>query len=96
MNRRSTLEIYFDVLKTLERGITKPTQIMYKANLSWESMQKIFRTLIDGGFILKETLGNVNQYHITEKGRNALVYYSKSIDGLVKVNRLVSCAQISV
>ncbi len=79
MNRRSRLEIYFDTLNAIERGIVKPTRIMYKANLSWKSMQDIFGKLIDSGLILEETLGNLKQYHVTEKGRSALSCYSKSL-----------------
>jgi predicted transcriptional regulator len=51
MARRSRLEIYFDVLKALDKGVDKPTRLMYKANLSWSSLQDTFDTLIDGGFM---------------------------------------------
>ena len=39
MVRRSRLEIFFDVLAIIARGVSKPTRIMYKTNLSWTSMQ---------------------------------------------------------
>ena len=85
MVRRSRLEIYFDILKVIDRGTHKPTRIMYKTNLSWTSLNEIFKTLIKGGFIREELRKKSKRYHITDKGKNALYYYLKSLDGLVKV-----------
>ena len=39
--RRSKLEIYLDVLSSIHEGISKPTRIMYSANLSWKALNKI-------------------------------------------------------
>jgi len=90
MSRRSRLEIYFDILEVVERGVTKPTQIMYKTNLSWATLQEIFETLIKGGFIREEIKKNSKRYQVTDKGRNALSYYLKSLDGLVKAKQIFS------
>jgi len=90
MVRRSRLEIYFDVLKTLERGVDKPTRIMYKANLSWSSLQDTFDTLIDGGFMTVKNSKASKRYFITDKGRRALSYHMRSMDGLVKVKQMFS------
>jgi predicted transcriptional regulator len=90
MLRRSRLEIYFDILNTIEKGTVKPTRIMYKTNLSWETLQDMFDTLIKGGFIKEETKKNSKVYQVTEKGRNALVYYGKSLDGLVQAKQIIS------
>jgi predicted transcriptional regulator len=84
MVRRSRLEIYFDVLETIDRGYSKPTQIMYKTNLSWSSLQEIFKTLINGSFINEEQKKKTKRYYITDKGKRAIYYHMKSIDGLVK------------
>ena len=84
MVRRSKLEIYFDLLKIIDSGIDKPTQIMYKSNSSWEVIQEIMKRLIQGGFIKKEFHKKNQRYYITEKGRNALTYHCKSVKGLVK------------
>ena len=89
MARRSRLEIYFDILRALERGITKPTRIMYKTNLSWTTLQEMFEALIEGGFIKEEVRGNLKRYEVTDKGRNALSYYSKSLDGLIEVKQII-------
>lgn len=87
MVRRSRLEIFFDVLAVVERGVQKPTRIMYKTNLSWTSLYDVFATLIEGGFILEEVSPTSKRYSITEKGRNALSYHLRSLEGLVQVRQ---------
>jgi len=82
MVKRSRLEIYFDVLRVIMKGITRPTRIMYSANLSWNSIQEILTTLVQQGFIVEETVKNSKRYEITEKGERILSYYRKAIDGL--------------
>ena len=84
MVRRSRLEIYFDILKVISRGVDKPTRIMYKTNLSWAVLQDMFKTLLDGDFIIEELQKNSRRYYITEKGKNALSYHMRSLEGLVK------------
>jgi len=90
MVRRSRLEIYFDILEVIDRGTSKPTQIMYRANLSWTILQDMFETLTNGGFVIEETNKNSKRYHLTEKGRNALSYHLRSLDGLVKAREVFS------
>ncbi len=84
--------MYYDILKVIDRGVEEPTRIMYKTNLSWEVLQDMFDTLIEGGFIKEEIKRNSgrNIYQVTEKGRNALSYYMKSLEGLVEVNQIIS------
>jgi predicted transcriptional regulator len=88
MVRRSRLEIFFDVLAVIDRGVSKPTRIMYKTNLSWTSLQEVFETLITGDFILEEEYKNSKRYSITDKGRSALAYHLRSLEGLVQVHQL--------
>ena len=88
MVRRSRLEIYFEVLEVIEKGVEKPTQVMYKTNLSWITLQEMFGVLKNGGFIREEERISSRRYYITEKGRNALHYYLKSLDGLVKAESI--------
>ena len=90
MPRRSRLEIYFDILEVIHRGISKPTQIMYRTNLSWTVLQEMFQTLIKGGFLKEERKKNSKRYFITDKGKNALSYHLKSVDGMVKVKKVFS------
>ncbi|MCW3987267.1 MAG: hypothetical protein NWE87_03010 [Candidatus Bathyarchaeota archaeon] len=86
MVRRSRLEIYFDVLKTIENGTEKPTRIMYETNLSWTSLISVFATLIDSDFIRAEKNKTSKRYFITAKGKNALSYHLKSLEGLTVVS----------
>jgi predicted transcriptional regulator len=84
MSKRSRLDIYFDILKVVERGFTKPTEIIYKAYLSWQILNEAFLILVTKGFIHEELLKNSKRYCITDKGHNALFYRRKSLEGLVE------------
>jgi predicted transcriptional regulator len=84
MVRRSRLEIYFDVLEVINRGTHKPTRIMYKTNLSWTSLHEIFDTLLEGGFLQVDEQTKAKRYQITDKGKLALSYHLKSLEGLVE------------
>ena len=84
MVRRSRLEIYFDVLKVIDKGTDKPTRIMYETNLSWTSLCSVFDTLINSDFIREEKWKSSKRYHITEKGRNALSYHMKSVESFIQ------------
>jgi predicted transcriptional regulator len=81
MTKRSRLDIYFDILKVVEREFTKPTEIIYKAYLSWETLNKALPILITKGFIREELLKNSKRYSITDKGHNAIFYPQKSLEG---------------
>ncbi len=84
MVRRSRLESYFDVLEVIDKGTNKPTRIMYETNLSWTSLCSVFDTLINSDFIREEKRKSSKRYHITEKGRNALSYHMKSLEGFIQ------------
>ena len=83
---RSRLEIYIDVLKTIDNGTDILTRIMYEANLSWISIYDVFDSLIKGDFIRTHKKKHLTRYYITKKGRNALSYYLKSLEGLFIVS----------
>jgi len=82
MIKRSRLQIYFDVLEAISRGIAKPTKIMYETNLSWNTLCTVFNVLIDSDFMQEEKKKNTKRYHITHKGKKALSYYRRSVEGL--------------
>ena len=84
MVRRSRLEIYFDVLEVIDKGTNIPTRIMYETNLSWTAACSVFDTLINSDFIKEERWMSSKRYHITEKGKNALSYHVKSLEGLIQ------------
>jgi len=81
--KRSRLEIYLDALKTIRSGINKPTNIMYKCNLSWIPLKEILNSLINQNLIRVIDEDNRKTYEITEKGTDVLRYFEKAEDLLV-------------
>lgn len=89
MFKRSRLQIYFEVLQVIDGGTIKPTQIMYKTNLSWNTLRKVFEVLIDSAFIvMEEKKKNSRRYYITEKGKRALTHYRRSIEELASISSM--------
>ena len=86
MVRRSRLDIYFDVLKAIDNGTDILARIMYEANLSWISICDVFESLIKSDFIRAHKKKHLTRYYITEKGKNALSYHLKSLEGLTVVS----------
>jgi predicted transcriptional regulator len=85
MNRkRSRLEIYLAILRTINRGENKPTRIMYRTNLSWVPLQQIFESLLSQDFIREIESRERKQYEITEKGKEVLKYF----DGMKSIIKL--------
>jgi predicted transcriptional regulator len=68
VNRRSQLEIRMDILRAIMEGAEGPTQIMYKANLSWILLCDHLTALGDQGFIGEKAVGNRKKYSLTGKG----------------------------
>lgn len=77
MVRRSRLEIYIEILENVAKGTHKPTRIMYKANLSWNSMQEFLKSLINQNLISEKRWGDKKSYTITGKGIRVLSYFRK-------------------
>jgi predicted transcriptional regulator len=74
-NRRGRLEIFLDVLKVLRRGESKPTRIMYSANLSWKPLKQILNSLIKQEIVEVTRDKSHNVYSLTEKGFDVLEYF---------------------
>jgi predicted transcriptional regulator len=74
------------VLEVINKGETEPIRIMYSANLSWFSFQKIINLLESKGYVM-ELSGSVmfskRQYVITDTGCNVLNYH-KRLEKIVK------------
>jgi predicted transcriptional regulator len=83
MSKRSRLQIYFDVLEVVAEGTSKPTQIMYGTNLSWNTLNKVFEVLVNSKFLRKKKTNTSKKFYITTKGKQALSYYRRSIADLV-------------
>jgi len=80
--RRSELEIKMDVLRVVSMGIDRPTQIMYKANLSWIALQSNLKSLVKSTFLREEDLGSRKRYELTQHGFEILSTYQKVVDAM--------------
>jgi len=68
VNRRSQLEIRMDIMRAIMEGAEGPTQIMYKANLSWLLLCDHLSALGQQGFVGEKSVGNRKKYSLTGKG----------------------------
>jgi predicted transcriptional regulator len=80
--KRSKLEIYLDVLKTIRKGTIKPTRIMYRTNLSWKPLMEVLDSLVKQGLVTIKVEGSHKCYEITDKGKNVLQYFSKAMESI--------------
>jgi len=78
--RRSELEIKMDVLQVVSQGIDRPTQIMYKANLSWVALQENLKSLVSKAFLREENLGSRRRYELTQSGYEVLRTFIKVVE----------------
>ncbi|HLD33604.1 MAG TPA: winged helix-turn-helix domain-containing protein [Candidatus Nanoarchaeia archaeon] len=82
MKKRDRLEIINDILELISARSAKPTQIMYKANLSHDMLNQYMSELASKQFILEIKTKKGRTYSLTEKGLNFLRDY-KMIKGFV-------------
>ena len=80
--RRSTFEIYIDILDEIKNGVNIPTRIMYSANLSWKPMCSMLDSLVKQGLVkdICNAEGDKRtkvHYQITEKGDNVLMNFNR-------------------
>jgi len=74
-SRRSVLEIRMDILTVVRDGAEGPTQIMYKANLSWKLLMQHMGDLVVLGILSEQKVKNRLSYRLTEKGIGILRSY---------------------
>jgi len=66
---RSALKIYLDILITVrDEGNTKPTRILYKANLSHDRLVKYLGELTTKGLLDERQDEDSKFYTLTQKG----------------------------
>ena len=82
--RRSLLQIKVDILRAVESGYGKPTQIMYRANLSWNVLQAQLKSFIESGMLEVESYGSRRRYLITPKGTEMVLSYQKVVKEILK------------
>ncbi len=75
--RRSLLQIRIDVLKAVASGFGKPTQIMYRANLSWNVLQAQLKSFLESDMLEVEQYGSRRRYMITPKGVEMIDSYQR-------------------
>jgi len=69
---RSALRIYLDILETVhQEGNTKPTRILYRANLSHDRLIRYISDLVTRGLLEEKQDEETNRYYVlTPAGMN--------------------------
>ena len=80
------MDIIVDVLRVINQGAHKPTNIMYRANLSWVPLSKLLDILVARELVIMEEHNHREAtkrlYDITRKGR-AIMHSYNAIAGSV-------------
>jgi predicted transcriptional regulator len=82
-SKRESLQVIHDILKAIQIGKTKPTHIMYKANLSHQMLEQYLKELISKALITEQTNPKGKTYLLTDKGSGYLKEY-KLITGFME------------
>jgi predicted transcriptional regulator len=102
VTRRSKLEIMVNVLNIIQNGETKPTRIMYGANLSWKVVKGVLESLVHQGLVESTDVSEGSRrdkrtsitYVITSEGQNVLRYF-QSVSKLVDTESNFNLFQVS-
>lgn len=70
--KRSGLELRIDVLTAINEGISKPTLIMYRSNLSWAPLSKILKEFTERGLVKCVKGKSRATYLLTDRGHEIL------------------------
>ena len=81
--RRSLLQIRVDILRVVMQGYGKPTQIMYRASLSWNVLQSQLKSFIETGMLEVEEYGSRRKYNITAKGAEMVGTYQRVVEEML-------------
>lgn len=73
--RRSKLDIVGDILRVVAEGAEKPTNIIFRANLTWPLTVAYLEALLRHEMIRVESVGSKPTYHVTAKGSALLKSY---------------------
>jgi len=86
-SRRSKLEIYLEVLQIIKDGTSKPTRIMYNANISWQPLMRVLKSMISQDLIREIDVSSEGRkrdkrtsrlYEITMKGEQVIRYFKEA------------------
>ena len=75
--RRSRMEIICDVLRVIQEGSPRPTQVMHRANLTWPALMNYLEVLLRHELLTRETNVSRTTYRLTAKGSAVLNIYLK-------------------
>ena len=78
--RRSHFQLRMDMLRAVKERAEGPTQIMYKANMSWNTLQQHLKALITNGCLRWVEIGNRKKYELTSKGTGIMNSYVTLLD----------------
>ena len=78
------MEMVCDILAVVSTGPTKPTHILYKANMSWKVLSSYLNFLTSRGMVEREDDegGKRSVYRLTQKGKQILQLYEGLKDSL--------------
>lgn len=71
-----------DVLQVVSQGVDRPTQIMYKANLSWMTLQENLKALVSKSFLRAESVGPRRRYELTQSGYEILRTFQRVLESM--------------
>ncbi|MDG6994560.1 MAG: hypothetical protein JRN52_01445 [Nitrososphaerota archaeon] len=83
INRRSRLETCCEILSAIAAGASKPTHVMYKANLSWGVMRVYMEILIQRELVDEVREENRIAYRLTNRGYELMNQYMQIREKLV-------------
>ena len=78
------METYLEVLQIIKGGTSKPTRIMYSANISWQPLMRALGSMIDQELVReidvsatgrKRDKRTTKLYEITMKGEKVVRYF---------------------
>ncbi|HZW57379.1 MAG TPA: winged helix-turn-helix domain-containing protein [Nitrososphaerales archaeon] len=85
--RRSRMDTSMDIIRAIGAGAQRPTHIMYKANLSWGSLQDYIANLEKRGLVASSvTTSNNKEYGLTQKGFELLERINSIRDDLIVIS----------
>lgn len=79
MNRRSQIEIIYDILAAVQMkgNRIKPTHLLYKSNLSHTRMKKYINELMAKGLLAQDAEKEKSFFFLTEQGMKFISDYRK-------------------
>lgn len=80
--KRDRLQIIYDILSVIKEknGKIKPTNVLYKSNLSNQMFNEYVNDLISKGFIIESKTAGGKTYSLTGKGFDYLQKYQAIVD----------------